>query len=404
MPLLKKLKEWNLRSNFAIKKIKLYLRYLPPIILDRLLARKPADINRPIKSILLIRNDAIGDMVVTTGLIRKLSQAGYDVYVSSTKAALEMIRHNPHVAGTFLYNDSTFFQLLHSIKTIRKQQFDLAVELKVSRSLSIYYPLYHGLLKTNILLGFNQPKFRTFNQIINYKIDRHITGVFKSLLTHLNIENHDISYELFTNKDNEDYVSAYLSMYRTEKKFAIVNPLGSQKAHCLTKEQTEAICNLLIQHGYQLIITGESNQIKTLGISNYTIFPSRTILDIVSLIKQADLLVSVDTSVVHIATAFQIRTIALYSNDTHPLADIIETPAEENLRQKLDRDWLRFQKLAPYHLLGYSIQEQYDFFTDSRILWHPNNHHAIQIIVPEFEISAVQTPWLIEKISQALPT
>ncbi len=399
MSIIKKLKKWNRLRNFTIKKIKLYVHYLPPIILDWLLARKSANITQPIKRILLIRNDAIGDMVVTTGLIRKLSQAGYQVYVSSTKPALEIIRYNPYISGTFLYNDSSFSQFFRSIQEVRKQRFDLAIELKVSRNLSVYYPLYHGLLKTNILLGFNQPEFHTFNQIINYKISNtHVTDLFKPILTYLGIKNQDLSYELFTSEDTEHYVSAHL----TGEKFAVVNPQGGKQARCLSKTQTEAICDLLVKYGYHPIIIGEPNRIKKLNISNYTIFPSRTILDIVSLIRQSNLIISVDTSAVHIAAAFNIRTIALYLEDIHPLLDTITLSSITDFYQELDINWIKFQRLAHYHLLNYTPQEQYDFFTNNSIFWHPNNQNATQIIFPELEISAVTTPILIDKISKPL--
>lgn len=401
MSIITKLKEWNRRRNFITKKIKLYLYYLPPVILDRLLARKAVDLTQSIKHILLIRNDAIGDMVATTGLIRKLSQAGYKVYVSSTKSALEIIRYNPYVSGTFLYDDSSFPNFLRSIRAVRKQKFDLSVELRVSRILSIYYPLYHGLLKTNILLGFNQPEFRTFNQIINYKIPKiHVTDLFKALLAYLGIKNYNIPYELFTNKDNEDYVSTYL----TGEKFAVVNPQGSKQARCLSKQQTEAICEHLIKYGYLPIIIGEPNRIQTLDISNYIIFPSRNILDVISLIKRADLIISVDTSAVHIAAAFNNKTIALYLEDIHPLSEIMPSAEMKVLHQPLGLDWLKFQRLVPYHLLDYELQEQYDFFAANSIFWHPNNPNATQLIFSGREISMIPIPLLINEISKTLDT
>lgn len=73
-----------------------------------------------VRNVFVMRNDCIGDMIVTTPFIRSLSKAGYKVFVSSRKTSLEIINNNPYISQTLLYNDRNFFELIRTTKLVRK--------------------------------------------------------------------------------------------------------------------------------------------------------------------------------------------------------------------------------------------------------------------------------------------
>ena len=78
---------WEIK--FIRKKIKLYLSNLSNrIVMFSFPKRKKKFNPANIKSILIARNDKIGDMIVTTSLIKNLAQSCYDVYGSSQKSSL----------------------------------------------------------------------------------------------------------------------------------------------------------------------------------------------------------------------------------------------------------------------------------------------------------------------------
>ncbi|MBH5328581.1 glycosyltransferase family 9 protein [Eikenella sp. S3360] len=397
MSIIKKLKEWNWRRNFATKKFKLYLRYQPLIILDRLFAREKPQETHPIKNILLIRNDVIGDMIVSTGLIRKLAQAGYNVYVSSGKSALDIIRNNPYVCGTFLYDSSSLSRFIRSIRKIRQHHFDLSVELRVSREISLYDSLYHGLIHTDILLGFNKPFLHTFNASINCDVSNiHVTEPFKLLLEYLHLDSLYLDYELFIDADTEHYILPYLP----KQKFAVLNPFGSKEKRCLSEQQIQAICYNLEQQGFATILVGSPDKINKIKIDKSTTFPSRDILDVIALIKYSDLVVTVDTSVIHAAAAFTKNTIGLYLDTQHPLAECSQI--NKGLKYKLNMDFFRYRAKICYGLSKSSNDVLHNFFTVNNIFWAPNNPNAVQLFFPEEEISLVPIEELSLQINHAL--
>jgi putative heptosyl transferase len=399
MPILKKLKEWNWRRNFAFKKIKLYLRYKPLILLDRLLAHQKGRQNHPVKRILLIRNDVIGDMIVSTGLIRSLAQAGYEVYVSSTAPALDIIRGNPHVSGVFPYNASSPANFAASLRKIRRHHFDLAVELRVSRELSLYDTLYHGLIRTDTLLGFNKSFLHTFNASIECDVSNiHVTQPFLLLLAYLHIDAADLPYELFIDEDTEQYVRPYIP----KQKFAVINPFGSKGPRCLSKQQVASICRHLSQQGFACVLIGEPAKTAALKINLAAVFPSRSIGDVIALIKYADLVLTVDTSVVHIAAAFTKDTIGLYLHSFHPLAEDGRT--DDSLKNRLSINFFRCRTKICYGLPNLPDRDLYRFFTVNNIFWSPNNPNAVQVFFPQEEISAVPDEELSQKLHDALYT
>ena len=78
----------NWKRNFITKKAKylIYIKFLSFIVFF-LRKRKKIINDNKIKKVLVIRNDFIGDMIVTTPFLRYLSNAGYEVYVFSRKIA-----------------------------------------------------------------------------------------------------------------------------------------------------------------------------------------------------------------------------------------------------------------------------------------------------------------------------
>ena len=124
-----------------------------------------------IKTILLLRNDGIGDMVITTALIRVLAQHGYQVSVMSQKSALEIIQNNPHVAHTFVWRDNYSSGEMRQVEQqVREQHFDLIIDMR--------YPVYfkhspHRIMLPYYLggkytLGWNKSALKCYDASINH--------------------------------------------------------------------------------------------------------------------------------------------------------------------------------------------------------------------------------------------
>jgi ADP-heptose:LPS heptosyltransferase len=147
-------------------------------------------------------------------------------------------------------------------------------------------------------------------------------------------------------------------------------------------EQIEAICHILIKK-YNIII-GEKTMLENIKeIKKVTFFNSSCILDTIPLIKNSDLIISVDTSIVHIATCFAKKAISFYLDTSikKPIQDDVKGCYNFNL-----------------HLLKSTLEDK---FHDGKYLrknnpdktipinhkvWAPNNKNCIQLIFDYDEI------------------
>ena len=101
-----RIKALNRKRNYAVKKMKILMRYKPAIWgVNIFKAKRKTPSLNSVKKVLLVRNDLIGDMVITTPLIRNLSANGFEVYVASKSTSLCILENNPYIKDVFHYSD-----------------------------------------------------------------------------------------------------------------------------------------------------------------------------------------------------------------------------------------------------------------------------------------------------------
>lgn len=403
MSLKQKLRELNWKRNFAEKRLKLRIKFSLFYLIKLFLPCKNNEFDlSKVKKILIIRNDRIGDMVVTTGLIRNLATSGYQLYVVSTKPALDIVKFNPYVTTTIIYDDSTFFNWLKSIARIRKESFDAAIEMKFIRIFDMKNMIFCSYVKTPILIGFNKSNIQSFNlSICNYPHAKHVTEQLKQILETFNIAFDDMHYELPVSKSIKNKAGLFLKkVTNNNEKVAILNPFGSSAAKSLSTKQVHIICNLLSAK-YKIIVIGEKNKINQLSLpDSVAIFNSVSIIDVVPLLELSDLVISVDTSIVHIATCFDKRTIAFY-------ADIDPNPPHEDKKsiyhynfsifKATVEDYFNNKKYLKTHSPNKLLPIAHD-------IWAPNNKNAKQILFDQGNMANVDDDIFENKLVQSLET
>lgn len=390
---------WNLR--FLNKKLKLNWAYLKFSFVKKILPKRhtPVDFSH-VKKILIVRNDKHGDMIATTGFIKALAQAGYEVYVSSEKASLDIIEFNPYVKGVFSYQDKTLKALYRSIKNIREMNFDAVIDLKYCRGVYKKNIIFCAFVKSPILIGFNKSNIPAYNvSLPYYELSAHVTTRLPPLLKLFNIEEYDLNYEIYTTPEMQENTAQFIEKnLKDDQKLAIVNPLGGNKSRWLTQQQLDSTLKLLMPN-YQVVMIGQPSQLQNLSWpDSIPLFQSKSILEVVPLIERADLILTVDTSIVHMASAFSKKTIALYLDLTHGKAS---NPfrAEYNAKvTKYGTHLLNLLSDAPY------INTQHPDETPpiNHLNWSPNNPNADQLIFTYRSFSDIPLAEFESAIQQAL--
>ncbi len=393
---------WNLR--FLNKKGKLHWAYFKFSLLKKCLPKKNTPTNfSSIKKILIVRNDKHGDMIATTGFIRELALAGFEVYISSEKASLDIIEFNPHIKGTFIYKDKNLKDLFQSIQRIRKESFDAVIDLKYCRGVYKKNIFFCSLIKSPILIGFNKSNIPSYNvSLPYYELSAHVTTRLPPLLKLFNITEYNLDYEIFTTEKMVEKMKNFIEKsLDSSKKIAVINPLGGNKSRWLTQTQLQKVLSLL-QPCYQIVIIGEPKQLESLSWpSTIPLFPSKSLLETVPLIEKADLIFTVDTSIVHIATTFRKKTVALYLDLTHGKHP---NPFKAEYTEKVTKYGTHLLNLlsdAPY-IHHYHPDETPPI---NHLNWSPNNPNATAVIfnyrsfsdIPPSEFSAQVTSALEER-------
>ncbi|HCT6469302.1 TPA: lipopolysaccharide heptosyltransferase family protein, partial [Morganella morganii] len=97
-----KLRTLNRKRNYMMKNIRYYSRlFIEKILWDK--KSKSAIDFTAVKSILILRNEGkIGDVIVDSGLIKVLSQHGYDVDIIVTPDNCSIMQHDKHIRSIYI--------------------------------------------------------------------------------------------------------------------------------------------------------------------------------------------------------------------------------------------------------------------------------------------------------------
>ena len=265
-----------------------------------------------IQKILLLRDDdKIGDMVVSTSVMRELSKQGYTVDILATPKNVAIVKYNPYV-NKILSTDTPDIA-----SQLNAEKYDLVIDMgdQISpRSLR-----FLRSISAKNVIGFNKESYNIYNKSIQYNdFNGHITNRYDLLMQVLGLSDYSTQYELFYPSELDQAVLTFLKS-TGHKKFLLINAFAADNRREMSLKQVEELI-LSLKNAYSdtgIILLDHLNRIDiTLPEGVYT-SPFNTILSAIALISHIDMIVSPDTSIVHIAATYNKPLIALYGNDLH---------------------------------------------------------------------------------------
>ena len=256
--------------------------------------------------ILVVRFSSIGDIVLTTPVVRMLKkQLNAQVHYLTKSSYVSLLKNNPYIDSVYQIENS----ITEVIADLKKEKYDYVIDL-------------HSNLRTQILkfrLGVTAKSFNKLNMekfmLTNFKIDNmpkiHIVDRYLETVKHLGIKNDNQGLDFFLSARDKIDISIFPKDY-------IVFVIGGQHAtKILPNEKIISIIKkvnkpvLLVggpedfERGEQ-IIANTNNTINTCG--KYSILQSA------SLVQQAKMVITHDTGMMHIAAAFQQKIFSVWGN------------------------------------------------------------------------------------------
>ena len=250
----------------------------------------------------------IGDAVCHTGMWRELKKAGYIVQIAAEE-------RNRALFEKIVDIDEIFIIDINELNSISQIETDLIINpyawMKRKELFSVQL-----LQKTQYkyAMSFGGWLNKPYNLQLPAEGDFHITDQQKKMLTALNIHTKHLSYSLPALPSHEETINEYLLPFKG-KKWIVINPFASVDERSLSREQLVSLISKISEpKDNHIFIVGERKKTEKLNIQDpavsVSIFPS--LWDTVALIKQADLVISVDTAIVHIACALDKKLVAIY--------------------------------------------------------------------------------------------
>lgn len=268
--------------------------------------------------ILIIRFSSIGDIVLTSPIIRcvKNQIPNAEIHYLTKTIYSSLIIHNPHVTKLHALNDHNFNILIEGLK---KENFDLVIDLhknirtfKIKRAINTKW------------FSFNKLNFKKW-LFVHFKIDLlpdvHIIDRYFDGLKSLNIKNDNqgVEYHL------PHKLAIDLKQYHIQKKQYLVLSLG---ATYHTKQIPNNVLLMLLKrlNDSHVVLIGAGNKDTEkadfiMNNSNHkniiNLCNKLTINESAYIIKHSKTIITGDTGMMHIASCFDIDIITLWGN-THP--------------------------------------------------------------------------------------
>ena len=273
-----------------------------------------------IKKILFLRYDGkIGDMVINTVMFRAIKKIYPHIYIGvvARGGAKAVIENNPYIDKIYLYNKKNIKRVA---KEIAEEKYDLLIDF--SEILRVIQMKFISLCKARFNMGLKKDDWELFD--ISYegeKAGEHISKRYEKILKILGIDNPDMNYDLyFTEEQNRKIDKLLENIFH--KKIIVINPFAASRHRDFNQENIEKICRLVLEDkNTQLFIIGEEKRRKEiekiagkLG-ERVTVPQLNGIMETASLISRADLIITPDTSIIHIAAAFDRNLLAVYRLD-----------------------------------------------------------------------------------------
>jgi ADP-heptose:LPS heptosyltransferase len=263
--------------------------------------------------ILIIRFSSIGDIVLTTPIIRCIKQQmqGVEVHYITKQKFSSIISSNPYIDKLYTINDSTS----EIINQLKKENYDYVIDL------------HHNVrtLKLKLALGKKSFSFRKLNWekmlMVYFKINKlpklHIVDRYFETITSIGITNDHQGLDYFIpEKDNVNIIT-YLPVH-FQNGYEVLVVGGSYYTKQIPINKLKEIC----AHSLKPLILLGGKEDSIIAEEVHQAFKNKTIngcgkLNLnqsASIIKQADRVITSDTGLMHIAAAFKKDIISVWGN------------------------------------------------------------------------------------------
>ncbi len=266
--------------------------------------------------ILIIRFSSIGDIVLTSPIIRCLKlQLGAEVHFLTKKSFASQLQSNPHLSKVFAIDK----RIEEVLPALRAENYDYLVDLhKNLRSYRLSWALGK---KTYRFDKLNREKWLLVNLGINRLPEQHIVDRYFAGVAALGVKNDGEGLDYFIPPADElDLAAFFREQGRKDwEKGYLALVIGA--TYATKRLPTDRLIDLAQRISYPMVILGGPDDVaagqaiaQALGKRVLDTTGQLKLNQSASLVRQSDLVISHDTGLMHMAAALRRPIISIWGN------------------------------------------------------------------------------------------
>jgi ADP-heptose:LPS heptosyltransferase len=263
---------------------------------------------------LIIRLSSIGDIVLTTPVVRCLKKQveNAEIHYLIKEQYFSIIEHNPYIDRIWLYNNN----MKELLNALEEQHFDYIIDLHHNLRT---FKIKRRLKSVDYSFGkLNIEKWILVNLKLNYLPDLHIVDRYLDTLKKFDVRNDKMGLDYFLPEKMENPLTKLSD--NPPAKYVVMG-IGGQ--HATKKAPVEVLSEICDKIKFPIILSGgkedipQAYQIQQNVNQNKNIINSAGLLSLNEtsiLIRDSELVITHDTGVMHIAAAFKKKIISIWGN------------------------------------------------------------------------------------------
>lgn len=268
--------------------------------------------------ILIIRLGRIGDMILSTPVFFHIKEhmPGSKIHVLASGVNQSVIKYSSYIDNSYIL-DKNPTKLFKLIAKLRKEKYDIVLEPKDHHSTES--AIISSLIPASQKIGFIKSKFSPFDIDIREVLDEDKKHFLERLLCSVKVFGikPDFSSKpklAFSAKEEERF-----NLLVKAEKYVLYNPSASRESKKIDEETSLALLKYLKEADFKAYLMTSPEDFDTnLKLSQDTgieLLNTKSILETFPIIKNASLIITADTSLVHIASAYNTDMIGLYKDN-----------------------------------------------------------------------------------------
>ena len=297
------------------------------------------------KKFCIVQLGRIGDLILTTPLIKTIKDAFPEskIYILAGRNNYKFIEKYPLVEQVYVYRKK-IIDTIKLLRKLRKENFDYWIDPKDHYSSESLF--FKRIAKAKISAGFNRNNKEDFTYSVlsaEEQYNKHVIDRYLDTISFLEIKKKAKRPVLFLSENSEFNLKSFINKHLIDK-YIHINISASKIDRYWPIDKWEMLIRSLDKN---VIITADPKD-KEIAIAlseasdKSYFYQTKSLDDLYSVSNHSDLLISPDTSVIHIASAFNKKIIGLYADRPWnlikfaPSSDTFKVLVNQNSYSKID--------------------------------------------------------------------